>query len=55
MYGEDRVYKKVELIGTSKTSYKTAKRRFSIELEDIRFEEMRIMTSKIINPITVFR
>lgn len=43
------IYKRINEFG-----YKTAKRRFSIELDDIRFEEMRIMVHKIINPKTVF-
>ena len=44
------IYKRINEFG-----YKTAKRRFSIELEDIRFDEMRTMVSKLINPNTVFR
>ena len=44
------IYKRINEFG-----YKTAKRRFSIELDDIRFDEMRSMVSKLINPNTVFR
>jgi hypothetical protein len=44
------IYKRINEFG-----YKTAKRRFSIELDDIRFDEMRTMVSKFINPNTVFR
>jgi len=44
------IYKRINGFG-----YKTAKRRFSIELDDIRFDEMKTMVIKMINPNTVFR
>jgi hypothetical protein len=44
------IYKRINDFG-----YKTAKRRFSIELDDIRFDEMKAMVIKIVNPNTVFR
>ena len=44
------IYKRINEFG-----YKTAKRRFSIELDDIRFDEMKTLVSMIINPNTVFR
>lgn len=44
------IYKRINEFG-----YKTAKRRFSIELEDIYIEELRTMIRRIINPNTVFR
>ena len=44
------IYKRINGFG-----YKTAKRRFSIELDDIRFDEMKTLVTKIINPNTVFR
>jgi len=44
------IYKRINEFG-----YKTAKRRFSIELDDIRFDEMKTMVRKLLNPNTVFR
>jgi len=44
------IYKRINEFG-----YKTAKRRFSIELDDIRFDEMNSLVTKFINPNTVFR
>jgi hypothetical protein len=44
------IYKRINEFG-----YKTAKRRFSIELDDIRFDEMTTMVKKFTNPNTVFR
>lgn len=44
------IYKRINEFG-----YKTAKRRFSIELEDIYIEELRTLIRRIINPNTVFR
>jgi hypothetical protein len=44
------IYKRINEFG-----YKTAKRRFSIELDDIRFDEMTAMVQNLINPATVFR
>jgi len=44
------IYKRINEFG-----YKTAKRRFSIELDDIRFDEMNTLVTKFINPNTVFR
>jgi|WetSurMetagenome_2_1015567.scaffolds.fasta_scaffold214964_1 transposase len=44
------IYKRINEFG-----YKTAKRRFSIELDDIRFDEMRSMVKQFISPNTVFR
>jgi len=44
------IYKRINEFG-----YKTAKRRFSIELEDIYIEELRTVIRMIINPNTVFR